>query len=91
MKSGLTMAVSRCPHSGHTANPSCGPMTTGRLQGRVEAAGDPAAAPVVPLFNGEQHAGIQVLSTAGFPVNAGPLSRVHRRAAQLPPAPSARS
>jgi hypothetical protein len=37
-----------------------------------------AASPVVTPFNGEQHAGIQVLNTAQFPVNAGPLSRVHR-------------
>jgi hypothetical protein len=31
-----------------------------------------------PRFNGNQHAGIQVLNTAQFPVNAGPLSQVHR-------------
>jgi hypothetical protein len=37
-----------------------------------------AAAPVVTPFNGEQHAGIQVLNTGQFPLNAGPLSRVHR-------------
>lgn len=37
-----------------------------------------APAPVVTPFNGQQHAGIQVLNTAQFPVNAGPLSRVHR-------------
>jgi len=36
------------------------------------------AKPVVTPFNGEQHAGIQVVNTANFPVNAGPLSRVHR-------------
>ena len=29
-------------------------------------------------FNGDQNAGIQVLNTAQFPVNAGPLSHVHR-------------
>ena len=34
--------------------------------------------PVVTPFNGEQHAGIQVVNTAEFPVGAGPLSRVHR-------------
>ena len=34
--------------------------------------------PVVTPFNGEQHAGIQVLNTAQFPANAGPLSHVHR-------------
>jgi hypothetical protein len=34
--------------------------------------------PVATPFNGEQHAGIQVLNTAQFPVNAGPLSHVHR-------------
>jgi hypothetical protein len=33
-------------------------------------------APVVTPFNGEQHAGIQVLNTANFPDNAGPLSHV---------------
>lgn len=32
----------------------------------------------VTPFNGEQHAGIQVVNTANFPVNAGPLSRVTR-------------
>jgi|HubBroStandDraft_6_1064221.scaffolds.fasta_scaffold164449_2 hypothetical protein len=37
-----------------------------------------ATTPVVTPFNGEQHAGIQVLNTAQFPVNKGPLSRVHR-------------
>ena len=36
------------------------------------------AKPVVTPFNGEQHAGIQVVNTANFPVNAGPLSRVSR-------------
>jgi hypothetical protein len=36
-----------------------------------------ATAPVVTPFNGQQHAGIQVLNTAQFPVNAGPLSHVH--------------
>ena len=34
--------------------------------------------PIVTPFNGEQHAGIQVLNTAEFPDNAGPLSHVHR-------------
>jgi hypothetical protein len=34
--------------------------------------------PVVTPFNGEQHAGIQVLNTAEFPDGAGPLSHVHR-------------
>ncbi len=33
-------------------------------------------APVVTPFNGEQHAGIQVLNTSNFPDNAGPLSHV---------------
>jgi len=37
-----------------------------------------AATPTVTPFNGEQHAGIQALNTAQFPVNKGPLSRVHR-------------
>jgi len=37
-----------------------------------------ATSPVVTPFNGAQHAGIQVLNTAQFPVNAGPLSQVHR-------------
>jgi hypothetical protein len=37
-----------------------------------------AASPVVTPFNGEQHAGIQALNTAQFPLDAGPLSRVHR-------------
>ena len=35
------------------------------------------ASPVVTPFNGQQDAGIQVLNTAQFPVNAGPLSHVH--------------
>jgi hypothetical protein len=33
---------------------------------------------IVTPFNGEQHAGIQVVNTAQFPVDAGPLSHVHR-------------
>ena len=37
-----------------------------------------ATSPVITPFNGNQHAGIQVLNTAQFPVNAGPLSHVHR-------------
>jgi hypothetical protein len=37
-----------------------------------------ATTPIVTPFNGNQHAGIQVLNTAQFPVNAGPLSQVHR-------------
>jgi hypothetical protein len=37
-----------------------------------------ATSPIVTPFNGEQHAGIQVLNTAQFPVNAGPLSHVQR-------------
>jgi hypothetical protein len=35
-----------------------------------------ATTPTITPFNGEQHAGIQVLNTAEFPVNAGPLSHV---------------
>jgi hypothetical protein len=37
-----------------------------------------ATSPTVTPFNGEQHAGIQVLNTTQFADNAGPLSRVHR-------------
>ena len=37
-----------------------------------------ATSPIVTPFNGEQDAGIQVVNTAQFPVNAGPLSKVHR-------------
>jgi len=37
-----------------------------------------ATVPIVTPFNGEQNAGIQVVNTAQFPVNAGPLSHVHR-------------
>ena len=37
-----------------------------------------ATTPTVTPFNGEQSAGIQVVNTAQFPVNAGPLSHVHR-------------
>jgi hypothetical protein len=37
-----------------------------------------ATTPVITPFNGVQHAGIQVLNTAQFPVTAGPLSHVHR-------------
>ncbi len=33
---------------------------------------------IVTPFNGEQHAGIQVLNTSQFPDDAGPLSHVHR-------------
>ena len=35
-----------------------------------------ATSPIVTPFNGEQHAGIQVLNTSNFPDNAGPLSQV---------------
>jgi hypothetical protein len=35
-----------------------------------------ATTPIVTPFNGEQHAGIQVLNTAQFPIKAGPLSHV---------------
>jgi hypothetical protein len=37
-----------------------------------------APSPIVTPFNGEQHAGVQALNTANFPVNKGPLSKVHR-------------
>jgi hypothetical protein len=37
-----------------------------------------ATSPIVTPFNGEQHAGVQVLNTSNFPDNAGPLSHVHR-------------
>src|SRR6516162_3836595 len=38
----------------------------------------PGTQPIVTPFNGEQHAGIQVLNTSEFPDGAGPLSHVHR-------------
>jgi hypothetical protein len=37
-----------------------------------------ATQPIITPFNGAQHAGIQVLNTADFPDNAGPLSQVDR-------------
>jgi hypothetical protein len=37
-----------------------------------------ATSPTITPFNGEQHAGIQVLNTANFPDDAGPLSHVSR-------------
>jgi len=37
-----------------------------------------ATSPIVTPFNGEQHAGIQVLNTGEFPDNNGPLKHVHR-------------
>jgi hypothetical protein len=37
-----------------------------------------ATAPIVTPFNGAQHAGVQVLNTSQFRVNAGPLSHVKR-------------
>jgi hypothetical protein len=37
-----------------------------------------STSPVVTPFNGEQHAGIQVLNTGNFPDNAGPLSHLDR-------------
>ena len=37
-----------------------------------------ATSPIVTPFNGEQHAGIQILNTSNFLVNAGPLSHVSR-------------
>jgi hypothetical protein len=36
------------------------------------------SSPVVTPFNGRQHAGIQALNTANFPVGRGPLSHAHR-------------
>jgi hypothetical protein len=36
------------------------------------------AKPAVTPFNGEQHAGIQVLNTSEFPDATGPLAHVHR-------------
>jgi hypothetical protein len=35
-----------------------------------------ATSPIVTPFNGQQHAGIQVLNTSNFPANAGPLSQI---------------
>ena len=35
-----------------------------------------ATQPIVTPFSGNQHAGVQVLNTSNFPVNAGPLSHV---------------
>jgi len=35
-----------------------------------------ATSPIITPFNGEQHAGIQVLNTSTFPDSAGPLSQV---------------
>jgi hypothetical protein len=35
-----------------------------------------ATSPIITPFNGAQHAGIQVLNTAQFPADAGPLSHV---------------
>jgi hypothetical protein len=37
-----------------------------------------ATSPIVTPFNGQQSAGIQVVNTAQFPANAGPLSNVTR-------------
>jgi hypothetical protein len=37
-----------------------------------------ATTKIVTPFNGEQNAGIQVVNTAQFPADAGPLSHVHR-------------
>ena len=37
-----------------------------------------ATTPIVTPFNGEQHAGVQVLNTSNFSVAKGPLSHVHR-------------
>jgi hypothetical protein len=37
-----------------------------------------ATSPTVTPFNGEQHAGVQVLNTSEFPTDAGPLSNVTR-------------
>ena len=34
--------------------------------------------PSITPFNGDQHAGTQVLNTGNFPDNAGPLSQIHR-------------
>jgi hypothetical protein len=37
-----------------------------------------ATTPTITPFNGEQHAGVQVLNTSNFPTDAGPLSQVSR-------------
>jgi hypothetical protein len=37
-----------------------------------------ATTPTITPFNGQQHAGVQVLNTSEFPANAGPLSHVNR-------------
>jgi hypothetical protein len=37
-----------------------------------------ATSPIVTPFNGEQHAGVQVLNTSNFDDNNGPLKHVHR-------------
>jgi hypothetical protein len=37
-----------------------------------------ATTPTITPFNGEQHAGVQVLNTSEFPTDAGPLSHVTR-------------
>jgi hypothetical protein len=44
-------------------------------------------APIVTPFNGEQNAGIQVVNTAQFPVNAGPLSPLKTPPTTPGPAP----
>jgi hypothetical protein len=35
-----------------------------------------ATTPIVTPFDGDRGAGVQVLNTAQFPVNAGPLSQI---------------
>ena len=69
------------PGQDDTKNPTFKPIHTYHLgvwfNSNADAAknGCPAANPLTP-FNGEHKAGIQVLDTANFPDNKGPLSKV---------------
>ena len=72
---------SAMPFPDANRNPATAPVHTFHLGLWFNSPADAARAGCgngVTPFNGEQHAGIQVLNTANFPDAAGPLSKVHR-------------
>jgi hypothetical protein len=68
------------PFKDALTNPVTGPVHTYHLglwfNSPADAAKAGLAATVTP-FNGDHHAGVQVLNTANFPVAAGPLKQIH--------------
>lgn len=66
--SGITFSPTHQYHIGLWFNDPNVPFNLGCEPGQTQ--------PVITPFNGEQHAGVQVLNTSNFPDNAGPLSHV---------------